>query len=151
MQAGAAIPLALTLDSSGEVPMPGTQESGQQVGELQRIVKLSGDGPSMTPVEYAHFLNTIVSQGEVEADYYSNGGVVEALELRMAQILGKERAVFLPTGTLANHLAVRIQAGDRSRVIVQKESHLHRVPHSATPGKTLRLRGDEEDLCLCPG
>ncbi len=124
MQAGAAIPLALTLDSSGEVPMPGTQEAGQEVGELQRIVKLSGDGPSMTPVEYAHFLNTIVSQGEVEADYYSNGGVVEGLEKRMAQLLGKERAVFLPTGTLANHLAVRIQAGDRSRVIVQKESHL---------------------------
>jgi threonine aldolase len=43
----------------------------------------------------------------------------------MADVLGKERAVFLATGTLANHLAVRIQAGDRTRVIVQKESHLY--------------------------
>jgi len=97
----------------------------QEVEELQRLVKLSGDGQSMTPREYAHLLSTILTQGEIDADYYSNGGVVEALEERMAQLLGKERAVFLPTGTLANHLAVRIQARGRSRVIVQKESHLY--------------------------
>lgn len=125
MQAGAAIPLALTLDSSGEMTVPGAAKTGQQVEELQRIVKLSGDGQSMTPLEYAQFLNSIVSNGEVEADYYSNGGAVESLEKRMAQILGKERAVFLPTGTLANHLAVRIQAGERTRVVVQKESHIY--------------------------
>lgn len=105
--------------------MPGTPDANQEVGELQRVVKLSGDGQSMTPREYAHFLSQILSQGEIEADYYSNGGVVEALEERMAQLLGKERAVFLPTGTLANHLAVRIQAGERSRVIVQTESHIY--------------------------
>lgn len=125
MQSGAALPLALTLDSSGEMTMPANLESDPEVGELQRIVKLSGDGQSMTPREYAHFLTQILAEGEIEADYYSNGGVVEELENRMARILGKERAVFLPTGTLANHLAVRIQAGSGSRVIVQKESHIY--------------------------
>ena len=39
--------------------------------------------------------------------------------------LGKERAVFMPTGTLANHLAVRALAGGSSRVIVQEQSHLY--------------------------
>jgi len=105
--------------------MPGVPGRTQEVEELQRLVKLSGDGPSMAPLEYAHFLSGILSEGEIEADYYSNGGVVEELEKRMAQLLGKERAVFLPTGTLANHLAVRIQAKGRSRVIVQKESHIY--------------------------
>ena len=105
--------------------MPCTPESSQEVSDLQRVVKLSGDGESMTPREYSLFLSDILSEVEVEADYYSNGGVVEALEGRMAQLLGKERAVFLPTGTLANHLAVRIQAGDRNRVVVQKESHVY--------------------------
>jgi threonine aldolase len=105
--------------------MEGTADGAQEVEELQRLVKLSGDGPSMAPREYAHFLTNILSEGEIAADYYSNGGVVEELEHRMAQILGKERAVFLPTGTLANHLGVRIQARGRSRVIVQKESHLY--------------------------
>src|SRR5262245_42181713 len=43
----------------------------------------------------------------------------------MARVLGKERAIFMPTGTLANHLAVRALAGGPSRVIVQSESHLY--------------------------
>ena len=42
----------------------------------------------------------------------------------MAALLGKEPPVWLPTGTLANHLAVRMLAGNRRRVLVQAESHL---------------------------
>src|SRR5260370_37690020 len=43
----------------------------------------------------------------------------------MASLLGKETGVWLPTGTLANHLAVRLLAGSRRRVLVQAESHLY--------------------------
>jgi threonine aldolase len=125
MHSGVVLPVAFALDSSGEMTVPEALDQSREFGELQQVVKLSGDGQSMTPPEYAHLLSSIVSGGEIEADYYSNGGVVADLEMRMAGLLGKERAVFLPTGTLANHLAVRIQAGDRSRVIVQKESHLY--------------------------
>ena len=46
-------------------------------------------------------------------------------KLEMAKLLGKEMAVYLPTGTLANHLAVRLLAGGRRRVLVQQESHLY--------------------------
>src|SRR4029077_6431702 len=41
------------------------------------------------------------------------------------RVLGKERAIFFPTGTLANHMAVRALAGGSSRVIVQEESHFY--------------------------
>ena len=43
----------------------------------------------------------------------------------MATILGKERAVFLPTGTLANHLAVRLHGARGHRILVQEASHLY--------------------------
>src|SRR6266704_1958226 len=33
--------------------------------------------------------------------------------------------VWLPTGTLANHLAVRLLAGEKRRVLVQQECHLY--------------------------
>ena len=49
---------------------------------------------------------------------------MEQLEKRMAAMLGKEMAVWLPTGTLANHLAIRLLAGGKRRVLVQAESHL---------------------------
>jgi threonine aldolase len=124
------LPLSPSTPPVGSGPTrEGPPETGapqpQSVEQLQRLVKLWGDGQSLTPPEYAHFLSQILSSREIEPDYYSNGGVVEELEGRMARILGKERAVFMATGTLANHLGVRIQAGTRTRVLLQKESHLY--------------------------
>jgi threonine aldolase len=84
-----------------------------------------GDGIPHTPEEYSRLLATLAEGGKIAADDYSRGGVVEALEKRSAEMLGKECAVWLPTGTLANHLAVRLLAGDRRRVLVQAESHLY--------------------------
>jgi threonine aldolase len=85
-----------------------------------------GDGIPFSPSEYAALLAKVTASGDVEPDDYSRGGAVEKLEHRMAAALGKEAAVWLPTGTLANHLAVRILARDRRRVLVQAESHLYR-------------------------
>jgi threonine aldolase len=89
-----------------------------------RRVYALGDGIPHTAEEYSRLLASLAGGGRVVADEYSRGGVVEALETRMASLLGKEAAVWLPTGTLANHLAVRLLAGSRRRVLVQAESHL---------------------------
>src|SRR5947208_13633996 len=83
-----------------------------------------GDGIPQTPAGYAQLLSTLTKSGDLAPDDYSRGGVVEQLEARVAALLGKEAAVWLPTGTLANHLAVRMLAGNRRRVLVQAESHL---------------------------
>ena len=83
------------------------------------------DGLHLTPMEYASCLQQAVESGTVQADSYSNGGVVDELERKFAQWLGKERAVFMPTGTLANHMALRQLAGPHARALVQAESHLY--------------------------
>jgi threonine aldolase len=91
----------------------------------QRIVQLRSDGLALSPASYASLLARLAETGGIAPDDYSRGGVVEALEARMAALLGKESAVFLPTGTLANHLALRLLARRGSRVLVQRESHLY--------------------------
>ncbi len=88
-----------------------------------RTVQANGDGIHHTPGEYAALLEKL-SPG-IEADDYSRGGVVAKLEQTVAAALGKETAVWLSTGTLANHLAVRLLAGEKRRVIVQHEAHLY--------------------------
>jgi len=85
-------------------------------------VYATGDGIPLAPDEYARLLVTLAKPET--ADDFSRGGAVEKLETRMASLLGKEAAVWLPTGTLANHLAVRLLAGNKRRVLVQSESHL---------------------------
>lgn len=88
-------------------------------------VDFTSDGLGLDPAEYAILLQQAVMAGEVLADNYSNGGTIEALEQKFAGLLGKQAAMFVPTGTLANHIAVRKLAGDDRRVLVQAESHLY--------------------------
>lgn len=91
----------------------------------EQDVRLSGDGLGLTPTASIELLARLTDENAIASDSYSNGGVVEELERAFAAALGKERAVFMPTGTLANHLAVRMLAGGPSRAIVQAESHLY--------------------------
>ena len=46
--------------------------------------------------------------------------------MRFARELKKDNSPFLPTGTLANHLALKCLASGKSRVLVQAESHIYR-------------------------
>ena len=94
-------------------------------GPANSTVRLSGDGVGLNSAQYAALLHQLVDQKNIVPDSYSLGGVVEELEMQCARVLGKERAIFMPTGTLANHMAVRALAGGASRVVVQEESHLY--------------------------
>ena len=91
----------------------------------ERTVRLSGDGVGLTPAQYAALLVRLLDEKAMTPDSYSLGGIVEELESQCARLLGKERAIFMPTGTLANHMAVRALAGGSSRVIVQEQSHFY--------------------------
>ena len=86
-------------------------------------VLFSGDGEPESPRLQAARIERLAATGAIEADDYSRGGSVARLEERWAELLGKEVAVWLPTGTLANHLAVR-RIATHARVVVPAESHL---------------------------
>jgi threonine aldolase len=88
-------------------------------------VSAIGDGIALSAAEYASLLDRLAKEGRLERDTYSIGGSVAALEKKFAELLGKESAIWMPTGTLANHLAVRTLAGEKRRVLVQQESHLY--------------------------
>ena len=87
-------------------------------------VDFTGDGIPLTPAEYAALLGRLTASSGA-GDEYSRGGAVAALEEQFARLLGKEAAVFMPTGTLANHLAVRALCGQKRRVLVQETSHFY--------------------------
>ncbi len=90
-----------------------------------RLVRLGGDGLGLTPAQYARLLTRLLDEKAMTPDSYSLGGVVEQLEEAFARALQKERAIFMPTGTLANHMAVRALANGSSRVLVQEDSHFY--------------------------
>jgi threonine aldolase len=89
------------------------------------IVHFRSDGLALSPAEYADLLGRLAADRAITVDEFSRGGVVAELEDRMAALLGKEMAVLLPSGTLANHLALRLLAQRGRRVLVQRESHIY--------------------------
>ncbi len=99
--------------------------SSEQTTPPDDTVNMTSDGLDLSPKEYSNLLSRLAGEGQITPDNYSRGGAVEELESACAKLLGKEAAVFMPTGTLANHLAVRALAGADHRVVVQHESHFY--------------------------
>ena len=60
-------------------------------------VVFRGDGEPRIPADTLSRLSEL-DPADVEADVYSLGGSVERLERRFAEMLGKETAIFMPTG-----------------------------------------------------
>jgi threonine aldolase len=92
---------------------------------MDRTVHFRSDGLALSPAEYARLLVQLAQERGIAADEFSREGVVVELEQRMATLLGKEMALFLPSGTLANHLALRVLTTRGRRVLVQRESHIY--------------------------
>lgn len=46
--------------------------------------------------------------GKQECDFYGKGNFIENFQVKMAEFLGKESAVFFPSGTMAQQIALRI-------------------------------------------
>jgi threonine aldolase len=88
-------------------------------------IHFRSDGLAQSPAEYARLLVRLAKNERIVADEFSRDGIVTQLEERIAAMLGKEAAVFLPSGTLANHLALRLLARSGRRVLVQRESHIY--------------------------
>ncbi len=88
-------------------------------------VHFTGDGLHLTPLDYSKLLVQLAEDGKIKPDSYSLEGSIEELELKFAKLLGKESAIFMPTGTLANQIAIRSLANGASKVIVQDVSHIY--------------------------
>ncbi len=118
---GAAAGAAMGLPA-GATPAP-TAADGAAAEDAR--VAMSGDGIPLPPDGYARLLARLTDAAAPEADRYLQGGAMAQFERRWADLLGKETALFMPSGTLANQLALRALAGQRRRVIVPETSHVY--------------------------
>lgn len=73
-----------------------------------------------------------MAAAEVGDDVLGDDPTVNALEQRVAALLGKEDAVYVPSGTMANQIAVRSQTTPGDRVAMEASSHI-RVHESGAP------------------
>jgi len=85
-----------------------------------------GDGIMYEPAAYLEELQKANKTKAIEKDRYGTGGAVAALEKRFEEITGKEKALFMPSGTMANQFAIAALSGGNTKVFVQDTSHVYR-------------------------
>src|SRR3954468_8274777 len=68
-------------------------------------------------------MRAAIAAAPVGDDQFSEDPTINDLQARIAALLGKEAALWLPTGTLANQVALRTLTRPGDDVIVSRESH----------------------------
>jgi threonine aldolase len=68
-------------------------------------------------------MRAAMASAPVGDDQYGEDPTVNALQERLAAMLGKEAALWLPSGTMANQVALRVLTRPGDEVIVSRECH----------------------------
>ncbi len=68
-------------------------------------------------------MRAAIAAAAVGDDQYGEDPTVNALQERVCALLGKEASIFLPSGTMANQVALRTLTRPGDDVIVSRESH----------------------------
>jgi len=64
-----------------------------------------------------------MAEAEVGDDVHGDDPTVNALEARTAELLGKEAAVYMPSGTMTNQVAIRAHTEPGDEIIIEAQGH----------------------------
>jgi len=70
-------------------------------------------------------MRAAMAGAEVGDDVLGDDPTVNALEQRTAEILGKEAAVYMPSGTMTNQVALRSHTEPGDEIVIEAEAHVY--------------------------
>jgi threonine aldolase len=69
-------------------------------------------------------MRAAMAAAEVGDDVYGEDPTINRLEARAAEVFGREAAIFVPTGTMGNQIAIRLHTQHGQEVICESRSHI---------------------------
>ena len=69
-------------------------------------------------------MRAAIAAAEVGDEQMGEDPSVNALQQRVAELLGQERAIFLPTATMANQIALKLHSRPGDVLIAEEHSHV---------------------------
>ena len=101
-------------------------------------------------------------EAEVGDDVFGEDPTVHRLQDRIAELLGKEAALFVPSGTMGNQLGVKVSTSPGDEVILERSSHIFNYEAGApgvisgvqlhvVDGADGVLRGADVERAIRPG
>ena len=89
---------------------------------VKRVIDMRSD----TVTKPTEAMRIAMSNAEVDDDVLGHDPTALRLETEMAQIMGKEAGLFVPSGTMGNLISVLVHCDVRgSEVILGDNSHIH--------------------------
>ena len=89
--------------------------------ETSRVIDLRSD----TVTKPTPAMREAMARAEVGDDVFGDDPTVQELESETAALLGKEAAMFTPSGTMANQLAIRSQTEPGDEILVDANAHIY--------------------------
>ncbi|MGH7166587.1 MAG: low-specificity L-threonine aldolase [Nitrospiraceae bacterium] len=86
---------------------------------------------SDTVTKPSEAMREAMARAPVGDDVYGEDPTINRLQEMAAALLGKGAALFVPSGIMANQLAIRVQCQPGDEVIVEGRSHIVRYEHGA--------------------
>lgn len=113
-----------------------------------RMIDLRSD----TVTRPTEAMRRAMAEAEVGDDVYGDDPTVNELEARTAELLGKEAAVFVPTGSMSNQIAVRTHTEPGDLVVIHRHAHivLNEGGAAAAIGGVTMCPLDSEDGTFSP-
>src|ERR1700740_2549716 len=93
------------------------QESAQSV---EQKTKYAIDLRSDTVTKPTPAMRRAMAEAEVGDDVYGEDPTVNRLQERAAEIFEKEAAIFVPTGSMGNQIAVKVHTHHGQEVVIEE-------------------------------
>ncbi len=87
---------------------------------MEELIDLRSDTVTRPTPE----MRVAMAAAEVGDDVYGEDPTVNLLEKRAAETFGREAALFVPTGTMGNQIAIRLHTQPGQEVICESRSHI---------------------------
>src|SRR5580704_5920548 len=91
----------------------------QEIG-MEDLIDLRSDTVTRPTPE----MRAAMAAAEVGDDVYGEDPTINLLEKRAAEIFGREAALFVPTGTMGNQIALRLLTQPGQEIICESRAHI---------------------------
>ena len=91
-----------------------------KTADHQQVIDLRSDTVTKPSPE----MRKAMFEAEVGDDVYAEDPTINRLEARAAEIFGREAALFVPSGTMGNQIAIKLHTTHGQEVICEERSHV---------------------------
>jgi threonine aldolase len=70
-------------------------------------------------------MREVMAHAEVGDDVYGEDPTVNSLQEKAAELFGREAALFVPSGTMGNQIAIAVHTSPSDEVILEESSHIY--------------------------